>query len=235
MWNNTRIGYIASRGTRTQFYFVLWRIKFCSTRFNEDVYAVYKYIYIHHMHERYYASSSLFTVCNYPHNANILKIGHCRDSISPNEIIATRDRTFARYIISSPDLQDYLENLDMDIKIIRKKEEKKCRIQKKNLKSIELPKRCLYYLRSSIFKPLSPNFSFFILFQIPYIFHRWLQQNLNLSRENREYRDPFSNLWLLSVSRFCRSIPREERTWKWDLQSICIVLNPIQISFRIKL
>lgn len=27
------------------------------------------------MHERYYASSSLFTVCNYPHNANILKIG----------------------------------------------------------------------------------------------------------------------------------------------------------------
>lgn len=77
------------------------------------------------MHERYYASSSLFTVCNYPHNANILKIGHCRDSIFPNEIIATRDRTFARYIISSPDLQDHLENLDMDIKIIRKKEEKK--------------------------------------------------------------------------------------------------------------
>lgn len=29
-----------------------------------------------------------------------------------------RDQTFARYIISSPDLQDYL---DIDIKIIRKK------------------------------------------------------------------------------------------------------------------
>lgn len=165
MWNNTRIGYIASRGTRTQFYFVLWRIKFCSTRFNEDVYAVYKYIYIHHMHERYYASSSLFTVCNYPHNANILKIGHCRDSISPNEIIATRDRTFARYIISSPDLQDYLENLDMDIKIIRKKKRKKnVEFKRKilnrlNYQDVVLITYALPFLNLSLLTSLSLSFS----------------------------------------------------------------------------
>lgn len=78
------------------------------------------------IYERHYASSSFLIVCNYPHNTNISKIGHCRDSISPNEIIATRDQTFARYIISSPDnLQDYLQDLDMDTKIIRKKKKKK--------------------------------------------------------------------------------------------------------------
>lgn len=117
------------------------------------------------MHERYYASSSLFTVCNYPHNANILKIGHCRDSISPNEIIATRDRTFARYIISSPDLQDYLENLNMDIKIIRKKKRKKnVEFKRKilnrlNYQDVVLITYALPFLNLSLLTSLSLSFS----------------------------------------------------------------------------
>lgn len=68
------------------------------------------------MHERHYGSSSFFTVYNYPHNTNILKIGHYRDSISPNE--ERSNFCEIHYFLSLQDLQDYL---DIDIKIIRKK------------------------------------------------------------------------------------------------------------------
>lgn len=113
------------------------------------------------MHERHYASSSFFTVRNYPHNTNTLKIGHCRDSISPNEIIATGDQTFARYIISPPDLQDYLKDLDMDIKVIRKK---KKNVKGKILNRLNYQDVILITYARPEFKATLPNFSFFIPF-----------------------------------------------------------------------